>query len=69
MVANEVWKITIFRNKRTCKKKCYKKYEDAYAMADNYNRRVLFADMRAYPCPRHDRWHIGHGSKYRRSTA
>ena len=61
-----VWNLRFPRRVRTCKKKGrYRTREEAMAKSDAYNRRVVFADMNAYWCPRHERWHIGHASKYR----
>jgi len=68
MASDWVWNLRFSRRKRTCKKKGrYRTREEAMAKADAYNRRVVFADMNAYPCPRHERWHIGHESKYGQS--
>ncbi len=42
----------------------YSSEEDAANAAREYNLRVVFADMGAYPCTRHEAWHIGHHDKH-----
>ena len=65
MTTGWIWNPRFPRRKRTCKKKGrYRTPEEAVEKADAYNRRVLFADMQAYWCWRHERWHIGHATKY-----
>ena len=65
MTTGWIWNPWFPRRKRTCKKKGrYRTREEAVEKADAYNRRVLFADMQAYCCWRHERWHIGHATKY-----
>jgi len=50
--------------KRTCQKTgMFDTEEEAIVASDDYNRRILFANMNAYHCPRHQRWHIGHWDK------
>ena len=64
--STDIWKVPLVARKRTCKKKGrYRTYEEAFAKAEKYNTRVLFAEMNAYWCQRHSRWHIGHARKYR----
>jgi hypothetical protein len=60
----------IYKNQtKTCKKKLkYRSYEEADKVAESYNQRVLFADMQAYWCERHGRWHIGHSYKNLRNA-
>jgi len=50
--------------KRTCQKRgMFNTEEEAIVAAEDYNRRILFANMNAYHCPRHQCWHIGHWDK------
>lgn len=52
------------RLKRTCQKTgMFDSEEEAIVAAEDYNRRILFANMNAYHCPRHQCWHIGHWDK------
>ena len=68
MTSDWIWNPRFPRRKRTCKKiGRYRTREKAVDRADAYNRRVLFADMQAYWCWRHEVWHIGHTSKYGQS--
>ena len=51
--------------RRNCSEKMqYSSEEDAANAAREYNLRVVFADMGAYPCTRHEAWHIGHPDKH-----
>jgi len=69
MVSHWSWNPRFSRRRRTCKKKeRYRTREEAMIKADAYNHRVVFADMNAYRCWRHERWHIGHASKYGQSS-
>ena len=50
---------------KTCKKRgIYKVESDAQAVADEYNEKHLFADMRVYWCVRHEGYHTGHWNKW-----
>ena len=46
-------------------KELYSSQGEAVRAADEHNRRVVFADMNAYECDRHQAWHIGHRNKHR----
>jgi hypothetical protein len=57
------WNARFTKKKRMCKKQGrYRTQIEALTKAEAYNERVLFADMQAYWCWRHERWHIGHAS-------
>jgi hypothetical protein len=48
----------------TCRKTVnYPTEEEAASVSEAYNKRVLFAEMNAYFCRRHQCWHIGHRNK------
>ena len=44
-------------------KTLYQSQEEAKRAAREYEHRVLFSEMNAYPCPQHNVWHIGHAHK------
>lgn len=63
----EMYRYLAFVPKRpNCSEKTrFSSREDAERAADEHNQRVVFADMNAYECDRHQAWHIGHRYKHR----
>ena len=62
----EKYYVRKLQNRRnTCKKRgIYKTEEEAQLIADEYNEKHLFADMRPYWCRRHQSFHTGHWNKH-----
>lgn len=54
-----------FLTRRSCRKRSnFQTKAEADVAAVEHNKRILFADMNAYYCHRHQSFHIGHYDKH-----